>query len=346
MVKKEVENLAKGPQIQIYILLVFVMLSWGLNVTATKVVVASFLPITITALRVFTAAIAVFIILYFLKKIRIPTRREFGYIIIAALFNVVGHHYFLSLGLAKTSASNGGLILGLGPILTTITAYFFLKTRISLIQLIGIILGLTGVSFIVLIGQGGISVISIGDVYVFISILTQALSFLMIKKVSNTLDPRLMTGYMLLIGAVLLFFISLVQEPNGLRQLQHGSIGIWVIFLGSAVIATAIGHTIYNYAIGKVGVSEAAVFINLSPFFSLVGAAIFLDERVTLTQILGFIFIIFGVLLGSGALEEFSKYLKTRRNVPYTSGKNINGKHGSGEHKIDISVSSGEVHIK
>ncbi|WP_254842659.1 DMT family transporter [Bacillus sp. MRMR6] len=309
--------MAKGPQIQIYILLVFVMLSWGLNVTATKIVVAAFLPVTITALRIFTAAIAVFIILFFLKKIRIPTRSELGYIIIAAFLNVVGHHYFLSLGLAKTSASNGGLILGLGPILTTIAAFFFLKTRITFIQLFGIILGLTGVSFIVLIGQGGISTISIGDVYVFISIFTQAFSFVMIKKISNTLDPRLMTGYMLLIGSGILFLISLIQEPNGLSQLQHGSFGIWVIFLSSAVIATAIGHTIYNYAIGKVGVSEAAIFINLSPFFSLVGAAFILGERITMTQILGFLFIILGVLLGSGALEEFSKHIKKRMNLPY-----------------------------
>jgi drug/metabolite transporter (DMT)-like permease len=54
--EKEVTQLAKSQKYQIYILLVFVMVTWGLNVIATKVIVTHFMPITITALRVFTAA--------------------------------------------------------------------------------------------------------------------------------------------------------------------------------------------------------------------------------------------------------------------------------------------------
>lgn len=304
-------------------LLVFVMLAWGLNVTATKIIVSAFTPITITSLRVFTAAVSVFIILFFLKKIRIPTKKEFGYILIASILNVVCHHYFLSIGLSKTSASNGGLILGLGPILTTTVAFFLLKNRVSFIQIIGIILGLVGVSFIVVLGNGGISGISIGDIYVFLSIFTQAFSFVMIKKISKTLDPRLMTGYMMLFGSAILFIISLIQEPQGLSLVSSGNLDVWMIFLASAVIATAIGHMIYNDAIGKVGVTEAAIFINLSPFFSLVGAVIFLNERITMSQLIGFLFILSGVILGSGALEEYLSQTKRKRNIPY----NIKNSH-------------------
>lgn len=315
--KKEVEKLAKKQKYQIYILLVFVMLAWGLNVTATKIIVSAFTPITITSLRVLTAAISVFIILFFLKKIRIPSKKEFRYIFIASLLNVVCHHYFLSIGLSKTSASNGGLILGLGPILTTIVAFFLLKNRVSFIQLAGIILGLMGVSFIVAVGNGGISDVSIGDIYVFLSIFTQAFSFVMIKKISKTLDPLLLTGYMMLIGSAILFIIGLIQEPNGLSLISTGSLDIWLIFLASAIIATALGHMIYNNAIGKVGVTEAAIFINLSPFFSLVGAFIFLNERITLSQLIGFLFILVGVILGSGAFEEYLRQARRKKNVPY-----------------------------
>ena len=303
---------------KIYGLLVFVMLAWGLNVTATKIVVTAFTPVTITAIRVFTAAISVFIFLYFLKILRLPTKKEVYYILIACLFNVVCHHYFLSIGLSKTSASNGGLILGLGPILTTVVAFFFLKARVSYLQLTGIVLGLLGVFFIVAAGKGGFSGISIGDIYVFLAIFTQALSFVLIKKVSNTLDPRLMTGYMMLAGSIILFIISLIQEPKGLSQIPNGTWDVWLVFLGSAVIATAIGHMIYNYSIGKVGVSEAAVFINLNPFFALVGAVLFLGEVITVSQVIGFVFILFGVLLGSGAIEEYLRDLKRKKHITHS----------------------------
>ena len=298
-------------------MLVFVMAAWGFNVIATKIVVSHFSPVTITALRVFTAGISVFIILFFLKQIRIPTKREFIYIFFGGLFNVVGHHYFLSIGLSKTSASNGGLILGLGPLLTTIVAFLFLGNRITLLKILGILLGLTGVAFIVLEGNGGVSSISLGDLYVFFAILAQSISFALIKRISGTLDPRLMTGYMLVIGSIILFIISLVQEPNGLKSIPNGSIAVWLIFLASAVIATAIGHTIYNYALGKVGVAESAIFINLNPFFALVGAVLFLGEKISFTQIFGFVFILVGVLFGSGALEEFIITSRQKRKAIY-----------------------------
>jgi drug/metabolite transporter (DMT)-like permease len=312
--QKEGEQLLKTEKYQIYMLLVFVMIAWGLNVIATKVIVTNFEPVTITSLRVFTAGISVFIILFFLKKLRRPSKTEILFIFFASLFNVVAHHYFLSIGLSKTTASNAGLILGLGPLLTAVVAFIFLGTKATIIRIIGILSGLTGVSFIVIEGNGSVSSISIGDAFVFISILAQAISFIMIRKVSNTLDPRLMTGYMLVIGSVILFVISLIQEPNGLQSIQHGSIGIWLIFLGSAVIATAIGHMTYNFAIGKVGVTESSIFINLNPFFALVSAVLFLGEKIYFSHVFGFIFILIGVLLGSGAMEDFIRGRRRRRD--------------------------------
>jgi len=298
-------------------LLVFVMATWGLNVIATKIIVTTFMPETITALRVFTAGICVFIILSFLKKVRLPSKKEFRYIFFACFFNVVCHHFFLSLGLLKTSATNGGLILGLGPLLTTIVAFFLLGTRITLIRLLGITMGFMGVTFIVIFGNDGISSVSSGDIYVFLAIFSQALSFSLIKKCSDTLDPRLMTGYMLVIGSVILFIISCFTEPNGLKEISHGSVSVWMIFFASAIMATAVGHMIYNNAIGKVGVAESAIFINFNPFFALIGAVIFLDEQITASQIFGFIFILVGVLFGSGAYEEFLSQSKQKKKRLY-----------------------------
>ncbi|MCM3569743.1 DMT family transporter [Neobacillus mesonae] len=314
--------MTKRQKYQIYILLVFVMVTWGFNVIATKMLVTSFAPVTITSLRIFTAGISVFIILFFLKKVRIPSKHELFYIILAGLFNVVGHHFFLSIGLTKTSASNGGLILGLGPLLSTIIAFIILKYRVTVLKWLGIVFGLAGITFIVVIGNGGsLSAASMGDLYVFMSIFSQALSFVLIRKISHSLDPRLMTGYMLLFGSVILFFISLWKEPDGLQNIAHGSTSIWMVFLSSAIIATAIGHMIYNSAIGKVGVTESAIFINLNPFFALIGAVLFLGEKVTLSQVIGFIFILFGVLFGSGALEEYVRQNKLKRDLLFRTEK-------------------------
>ena len=291
------------------------MVAWGLNVTATKVLVENFMPVTMTALRIFVSGISVFIILFLMKKVRMLTKREFLYVFFGGLLNVVAHQYFLSTGLTQTSATNGGLILGMGPLLTAILAVVFLGSVVTGIRVIGIVLGIAGVSFIVFQGNGGIDGVSMGDVYIFVSILAQAASFILIKKGSETLDPRLMTGYMLVMGAVILFIISLFIEPEGLASMHNESMNLWAVFFASAIIATAIGHMLYNSAIGKVGAAEASMFLNLNPFFALVGAAIFLGEKITMAQIIGFIFILFGVILGSGAFEETVRKIKRKQKM-------------------------------
>lgn len=314
--------MTRRQRFEIYLLLVFVMAAWGLNVIAIKVLVSEFAPITVTAFRIFVAAVCVFGILFFLKLMRLPTKQELFYIILASLMNVVGHHFFLSIGLVETSASNGGLILGLGPLLSTIIAFILLKNQVTFLKWLGIFFGLTGITFVVAIGAGGsLSTVSIGDLYVFIAVFTQALSFVIIKKTSHTLDPRLMTGYMLLIGSVVLFVISLWKEPEGIGSFSNGSLGIWMIFLASAIIATAIGQMIYNNAIGKVGVTESAIFINLNPFFALIGAVLLLGEKISVSQVIGFVFILFGVLFGSGALEEFLHQYRLKKTLLFRAGK-------------------------
>ncbi|PEJ57762.1 EamA family transporter [Bacillus sp. AFS017336] len=295
---------------QIYIILFCIMVVWGFNVIATKVLVENFMPVTMTAIRVFTAGVSVFVILFLIKKVRLLTKKEFGYVFPAMLLNVVAHHYFLSIGLSQTSASNGGLILGMGPLLTALLSVFFLGSVMTFVRILGVLFGFAGVAFIVFQSGGGFHGVSHGDFYVFLAILAQASSFVLIKKASKTLDPRLMTGYMLVMGSIILFGISQILEPGGLASMVHHSAGIWAVFFASAVVATAMGHMLYNFALGKVGTTEAAIFLNLNPFFSLIGAVLFLGEKIVLTQVVGFILILIGVLFGSGVYEDLSRKIK------------------------------------
>lgn len=290
--------------LKIYLILVGIMLLWGFNVPVLKIIVGQAPPITITSLRILTAGIFVFIILAFLRIVRMPKGNEGIYILLGSLLNVVGHHYFLSMGLTETSAANSGLILGLGPLLTAFLAMAFLRQVPSIIRIMGFFLGTAGTSLTILGNGNGLSGINIGDFYIFISILSQALSFILISKAAKTLDPRLLTGYMLVIGSIILFLLSIWLEPAGLQELKSLSESIWLLFLGSAILGTAVGHMVYNSAIGKIGAAESAIFLNLSTFFSLVGSIIILNEQITVFHFIGLVFIISGVLLGSGTLEE------------------------------------------
>lgn len=300
---------------KIYWMLVGVMFAWGANVPMLKFIGTHVPPVTVTGIRILMASLAVFLILKFLKILRLPTKREWKYILVGSLTNVLLHHLFLNLGLAVTSATSGGLILGMGPILTAISAAIFLKYFPSKLQWLGLLLGISGVTIAVLVGSTGLDT-NIGDFYIFISILSQVLSYMVVVKAARTLDPRVMTAYMMGVGSIGLIITSLILEPGGMVEFLDAPPMFWLIFLASGLISTALGHMIYNYAIGQAGATQSAIFMNLNPLFAMILSSIFLGEILTLRHIIGFLFIVAGVMLGSGAAEDLYKKHKAKRTTP------------------------------
>ena len=298
---------------RIYILLFIVMAIWGFNVSALSTLVNSVPPITLTAYRVLVAGLGVLVISYFMGIFRLPYKQEIKTIFLITIFNVVFHHSLLALGLTKTSGVNAGIILGAAPLVTMILSIVLLKDSITRLRLLGFFLGFIGIIVTSIVGESGLSTISLGDLFIFLSMLMQAFSFILISKLNPSFDPRLLTGYMLVIGSLVIFIFGYFIEGD-LTQIAH--IFNWKlgsIFLFSALIATAFGHMTYNFAVKNVGPAETALFINLNTLFAIIGAAIFLGEPILKNHYIGVILILMGVFTGSGSLEYIIKKRKIKK---------------------------------
>lgn len=299
----------------LYFLIIMVMVIWGFNVTAIKIIVNHFSPVTITSLRIFIAFLTLAPMLFYKKELQKLSKKDVLFIGLVALSGVLGHHYFLSVGLSKTSAANGGLILGSVPIVTTVAAALFLGDRLTAFRIFGLIFGFSGVALIMLMQPGATFSFAMGDIFIFCAVLAQAISFILINKMSDTAGTQAVTGLSLMMGSGMLFALSLAVEPEGISSLKTTEWMPWLVFIASGIIATAFGHLIYNHAIQRIGAGQASLFLNLSPFFSLVGASLFLGEKIYPVQWFGFLFIVLGVVLGTGVLENKNKLrLKTQKS--------------------------------
>lgn len=297
---------------RIYILLFIVMFIWGMNLSALVVLVSEVDPITLTSLRVFTAGVVVLILARMMGIFRLPTAAEWKTIGIITIFNVTFHHGLLAVGLTKTSGANASVIIGSLPILTVVLTAIFLKQMLSRARILGFILGFIGIVLTSIAGSDGFGSISSGDLIVFLSIFSQAFSFILISKLNPTFDPRLLTGYMLIVGSLFIFILAVVIERDITQLSALFSWKIGSVFLFSAIGATALGHMVYNYAVRNVGPAEIAIFANLSTLFALIGSAIFLKEAILLNHYIGLIFIIIGVFFGTGAYEYV---VRKRRSI-------------------------------
>lgn len=302
----------------LYGLLTSVMIVWGLNVIAVKWIVDAFAPVTITSIRIFIASMSLWPLLVWGKLIQRPGGREVRYLSVIALSGVLAHHLCLAIGLANTSSANGGLILGTVPIVTSILATVMLGVRLSLFRMIGLLSGFSGILLIMLTQQNGNWQLASGDVFVFLAVLAQAVSFIFIRKITATMEAAAVTGLSQLFGSLLLFFVALQLEPHGLARLREGTLLDWSVVVASGVLATGVGHLVYNTAIQKVGTVEAAVFLNLTPFFSLLGSAWILGETLLVQHFFSFICIAMGVFLGTGIADEWVWRRKQRQKAAFT----------------------------
>ncbi|MGY4690036.1 DMT family transporter [Salibacterium sp. K-3] len=295
-----------------YVLVIIVMMLWGMNVAALKILVEYMEPAGMQALRIFAAGVVLLLIIAYKGEWRTFSLHEWKHMSIASVLGIILHHFFLAAGLANTSAVNTSLIMALVPLTTAILAMLLLHDSVTKLKITGVIVALAGAVLISAAGSGpAVSRLSIGDVFVFIAMFSQAASFVYIRKATHTLGSRELTGFMFLIGSAGLFAVSVAMEDEGITSAFSAPLWVWAVFTGSAVLATALGHQIFNRSIQRIGAGETAVFNNFVPFFGMISSAWFLNEAIYPGQLGGFFFIVVGVLLGTGYVEQ--KWLQHKK---------------------------------
>lgn len=298
----------------IYLLVFIIMVLWGLNIVILKLLVTELPPATMTAFRIMIAGVTTLCILILTRSFRRMTKQEWIYTLLGTLFGVVLHHSLLAISLTMIDASSAALILALVPLTTVILAIFFLGEKLTGARLLGIFLALIGVFFIQ--GESFTSFhLSLGEVLIFTSMLVQAISFIFIKKATATIDSKQITTMMFLTGSIGLVILSFIIEPGSFSQMFTASPFIYVLFIFSGMVVTGFGYIIYNSAIQQIGAGQTVIFNNFVPFFGVVFSVIFLNEMITASQVIGFIFVVIGVLFGTGYIEFIFSQRNRRKNL-------------------------------
>ncbi len=291
------------------------MLLWGLNITWLKLIVTYGEPIIIQSVRIFIAGMTVFLILVLIKQKIYVRNMPWTYILIGSFFGVVCHHALMAVGIDQTTGTKAAIIGGLSPLIVALIAIIFKDTVMTKSKLIGFILGAIGVCIAVIQDFNDLLNLQTGDILVFLSFFLQAFSFIAIRRGTRTISPLLMTAYMLTIGAIILIFTSLFIHPTGLNVFVTSDFQFWSVFILSAVLATGIGHSLYNLCIKHIGTAESAIFVNLNTVFGLFGTALLLSEIITIQQLIGTMIIILGVIIGTSNLETIiMKYKQLKKD--------------------------------
>ena len=228
------------------------------------------------------------------------------------------HQLLLGYGVVTTTATNASLILALNPLATALLASIFVGEKFNRNLGFGILFGFSGVVMVVVSKSpdSSMGLSGRGDAIMFLAMLAYVIGGLLIKKLLETTIPTLVvTAYSTVIGGILLNLGTLAFfGPSAYGQI-HFSATAWVVLLLSAWGASALGTLGWNHGIKYLGANRTAMFLNGMPFSSMVGGAIFLDEKIGWIHVIAFTLTSLGIVIGSVKQRNSGLLLKEENPV-------------------------------
>lgn len=284
------------------ILLVISALSWGGNFIAGRAVINELSPITLAFFR-WVVALIIFLpfTAHALRRDWQQIKQYLPAVFMMAFTGIAVNNTIIYYGLHHTTAINASLVNSTTPILIYLLSYFFLKERLTKIQLIGTTISLTGV--LLIISNGSLNnLISLsfnyGDLIVLSAAISWSIYSLLLRKYATKLPTQSTFLVNIIIGTIMLFpfFIYDLFNPNYTIVWSTTSI---MAILYAGIFASIVSIVCWNIGVVRLGANKAGIYLNLIPVFSTILAVIFLSEELYLFQVFGGLFVVLGVYLSS-----------------------------------------------
>ena len=180
--------------------------------------------------------------------------------------------------------------------MSIILAHFIYKNdKLNFNKIIGCIIGFLGVVIVNLNGQslGGTSFTFKGEGFVMIAAIIFAASAIYGKKITQTQEPSLVTGFQLFIGGVILTILGFILGGS-LKGFTLASTSLLIYMSLLSSVAFVIWTQLLKY--NKVGI--ISVFNFLIPVFGTLLSSIFLGEDIFNIKILiALILVCYGIFL-------------------------------------------------
>ncbi len=280
-----------------FFILVFLTMLWGCNYPAIKISNLGFSPIFNAFLR---SSIASLLGVIYCLSVKEPLfhrdRRLFHGFMVGMLFGV--EFVCLYLGMFYTDATRAGILINTSPFIVVLGAYLFLKERLGILRIIGLVLAFIGV-YLVFLGKPSTWSPSmlLGDILELGAAVFWGATTVYIKKyLAGKVHPINTFLYQLVFSIPIIFLFSCLLEEKWILNVNMASV---IALLYASIIVAFASYLTWFKLIHTYPVSQLAVFTFLSPFFGVVSGFVILGEQLTAGLIFGLLFVSGGIYLAN-----------------------------------------------
>ncbi|MGE7665515.1 DMT family transporter [Ureibacillus composti] len=227
-------------------------------------------------------------------KIRVPDKKDIFRIVILGFIGISGYHICATFGQLTVSAGTAGMLVGSGPIFTTIFAILILKEKLGKVGWIGLAFGFVGITLIALGTTSKASLgISPGVFLIITAAIATSIFFVYQKPLFKKYTAIELTAYFTWAGTI----PFLIFSPGLIEGIQSASLeaNISAIYIG--IFPTAIAYLTWAIALSLSDASAISSTLYLEPVIAIILAWILLNELPTALSLVGGLIAISGVLI-------------------------------------------------
>ena len=241
------------------------------------------------------------------NEIKRLSKRDWIFSGIAGVF--LAFHFILWFeSLNYTSVASSTVLVTLQPLFAFAGTYFFFKERLSIKTILSGIIAIGGA---VLISWGDFQISGtalFGDILALIACALVTAYLLFGQDVRQRLSLVTYTFVVYGISTVTLFFYVLLKgESFGPYPAND-----WFWFVMLAIVPNLLGHTLFNWSLKYVSTNVISIAILFEPVGAAILAFYIFNEYLILTQIIGGLIVIVGILLFVIDIKRLNKVFRKK----------------------------------
>jgi len=240
-----------------------------------------------------------------------PLRERWLVVAALACVQIVGPFLLISFGEQHIASSLTSLLIAADPLLVALFALRFDPgERVTGLRMVGLLIGMGGVVTLLGLDVGGDEQRLLGALFVLLAAAGYAASALLIKRPTIAALPSLgVVTVECLTATIVLLPLAVTRLPSKIPDLE-----VIASLLVLGLICTALAYLTFFALVAEVGASRGTVITYVNPAISVLLGVTLLGEPLNAAIIVGFLLIILGSWLSTGAvLPPLRHLLQTRR---------------------------------
>ena len=292
-----------------YILITASVVFWGVSFILTKELFLTEEHMTVTALITLRLALATVVMVPFLlltRKMQRIQRKDIKWFLLLALCEPFIYHLCETNGVRLVSGSLASVVIATIPLFVPFGMWIAYRQRIKPVMIIGVMLSLAGVVLMTTSSTENFqfSIFNFqfqGLLFLAGAVVIAIVYTLLLVKIVDRYHPLVVTTWQNIIGLAYFLILTLSSFTFHLSPLTFHLLS-WIpkmllILLVLGIFCSTLAYAGYNYGVRNLGASEACIFNNAIPVFSLVAAVLIGQEDFSWLKVLGMIVVISGVII-------------------------------------------------